>query len=79
MFEELFEGLAGPWGLAAVLLLALPSGRKLARRASKVVIKTGLQASDYAKKMLAEAKEEAGDIMAEVQSERKEHAKHAHS
>ncbi len=79
MFEEIFEVLAGRWGLAALLLFAMPGGRKVARCASKSVIKTGLMATDRIKEMVAEAKEEAGDLMAEVQAERKEQSKHSHA
>ncbi len=79
MFEEILEALAGPWGIAALVLFAVPGGRKMVRCTSKAVIKVGLMAVDNAKVMIAEAKAEAGDLMAEVTAERKEHSKHSHA
>jgi hypothetical protein len=59
-----------PWTLAAILLLGTSGGRKLVKTASKEVIRAGLVASDKIKELVAEVKEEADDLVAEVQAER---------
>lgn len=74
MFEDLLEAAFGPWGLAAVALVAFPGGRKLLRPVAKEAIRAGLIVSDKMKVLVAEVKEETQDILAEVNSERKEHA-----
>jgi len=69
------EALKSPWTLAAVLLLGTNGGRKLLKTASKEVIRTGLVVSDKVKELVAEVKEEADDLVAEVQAERKAQGK----
>jgi hypothetical protein len=65
------DALKSPWMIAAVLLFGTNGGRKLLKSASKEVIRTGLVVSDKVKEMVAEVKEEADDLVAEVQAERK--------
>ena len=67
--EEILEALTGRWGLAALLLFAFPGSRKLARAAAKGVIRFGIKATDQVKEMVAETREEIGDMMAEVKAE----------
>ena len=83
MFEELVETLAGPWGLAAVIVLATTGGRKLVRNAAKEVVKVGMVASEKFKEVAAEIQEEASDVIAEAHAERNDKHKiskkaHAH-
>lgn len=66
-----------PWALGAVLLFGTTGGRKLVRTATKEVIRAGLVVSDRVKEIAAEVKEEADDLVAEVQAERKERAQEA--
>lgn len=75
MFEELVEVLVGPWGLAAVLLLATQGGRKMVRTAAKEVVKVGMIATEKAKEVAAEIQEEASDVIAEAHAERNEKSK----
>ncbi|MBX9686497.1 MAG: hypothetical protein K2X27_07330 [Candidatus Obscuribacterales bacterium] len=74
MFEEVLEVLGTRWGLIGLgaLLLVSGPGRKVVRSAAKSVIKAGMDASDSAREFVAELKEQGGDLIAEVQSERKE-------
>ena len=72
MLEELVEALTGPWGVAAVLLIATNGGRKMIRTAAKEVVKVGMVASEKAKEVMAEIQEEASDVIAEAQAERQE-------
>ena len=65
------EAFRSPWTLAAVLLLGTNGGRKLLKTASKEVVRAGLVVSDKVKEIVAEVKEEADDLVAEVQAERK--------
>ncbi len=79
MFEDLMEAATGRWGLLAVVLIALPGGRKFLRTAFKEVIRAGMVVSDRVKDLAAEVREEASDVVAEIQAERKDHSKkHAH-
>ena len=71
--KELVEKLAGPWGIAALLLVATNGGRKMLRTAAKEVVKVGMVASEKAKEVMAEIQEEASDVIAEAQAERNEH------
>lgn len=74
MLEEILEVVASKWGLlglGAVLVISGP-GRKVVRGAAKGLIKAGLDVSDSAREMVAEMKEQGGDLMAEIQAERKE-------
>ena len=75
MFEDLVEAVAGPWGIAAVLLLATAGGRKMIRTAAKEAVKVGIVVSEKVKEVAAEIQEEASDVLAEAQAERKEQAK----
>jgi len=70
--EELLERIGGPWVVAAAVLVATNGGRKLLRSATKEAIRVGLTASDRVKEIVAEVREEAGDLVAEVKAERKE-------
>lgn len=79
MFEDLMEAATGRWGLIAVVLLALPGGRKFLRAATKEVIRAGIVVADRVKDLSAEIREEASDVVAEIQAERKDHQKkHSH-
>jgi len=70
--EELLERIGGPWVVVAAVLVATNGGRKLLRSATKEAIRVGLTASDRVKEIVAEVREEAGDLVAEVKAERKE-------
>lgn len=70
------DAVKSPWTLAAVLLFGTEFGRKVLKTAGKEVIRAGLLASDKVKEMVAEIKEEADDLVAEVQAERKAQEKH---
>jgi hypothetical protein len=70
---DLKEALKSPWTLAALLLFGTNTGRKVLKTASKEVIRAGLVATDKVKEIVAEVKEEADDLVAEVQAERKSH------
>lgn len=83
MLEEVWEAALGPWGIAAAVLLLMPGGRKLTRTVTKEVIRAGMTVTDNVKDLLAEAKEEASDVVAEVRAERKQNnrgkeASHSH-
>lgn len=69
------DALKSPWALVAVLLLGTQGGRKMLKTASKEVVRAGLVVSDKVKEIVAEVREEADDLVAEVQAERKEQAK----
>lgn len=74
MWEEVLEVVGSRWGLlglGALLMFAGP-GRKVVRGAAKGVIKAGMNVSDAAREFVAEVREQGSDLMAEVQSERKE-------
>jgi hypothetical protein len=82
MLEEIWEAATGKWGLAAIVLLALPGGRKFARTVAKEAVKAGMTITENVKDLVAEIKEEASDVVAEVKAERKQvssdkHEKHA--
>lgn len=70
------NALRSPWAIAAVLLFGTEGGRKLLKTAGKEAVKAGLIVSDKVKEIVAEVKEEADDLVAEVQAERKSQAKH---
>ncbi len=69
------EALKSPWAIAALLLFGTNGGRKLLKSASKEVVRAGLVVSDKVKEIVAEVKEEADDLVAEVQAERKSQEK----
>ena len=75
MFEDVLETVAGPWGIAALLILATKGGRKMLRTAVKEVVKVGMVASEKAKEVAAEIQEEASDVIAEANAERNEKQK----
>ncbi len=77
MLEEVLEVLGSKWGILGLgAMLLVGPGRKAARGAAKSVIKAGLQVSDAAREFVAEVKEQGGDLLAEVQAERKENSDH---
>lgn len=74
MLEEVLELTAGKWaflGLGALIVAAGP-GKKIVRGVLKEAVKVGMNVSDTAREFVAEVKEQGGDLIAEVQSERKE-------
>lgn len=73
---DLKDALKSPWTLAALLLFGTNTGRKMLKTASKEVIRAGLVVSDRVKEVVAEVREEADDLVAEVQAERKNNSKH---
>ncbi|MDR3613940.1 MAG: DUF5132 domain-containing protein [Candidatus Obscuribacterales bacterium] len=75
MFEELFGALTGKWGIAALVLLALPASRKAVRTVAREAVRAGIAVGEGAKDLYAELKEEASDVVAEVKAER--HQNHA--
>jgi len=72
MLDKLWEAVTGRWGLAAVVLLAIPDGRKALKSVAKEAIRAGLVISEGAKDLMAEVKEETSDMVAEVKAERKQ-------
>lgn len=68
--EKIIELATSKWGLAAIVLFAMPGGRKMLRSAAKEAVKAGLTVSESVKDMVAEIKEEASDVVAEVKAER---------
>ena len=84
MFEELLETVAGPWGIAAILLVGTQRGRKILRTAFKETVKVGMVAGEKFKEAYAEIQEEAADAIAEAHAEREGNSKtvkvrHAHA
>jgi hypothetical protein len=77
MLEELWGAVSSRWGLAAVVVLALPAGRKAVRTVAREAIRAGIAVSEGAKDLYAELKEEANDVVAEVKAERQHN--HGHS
>ena len=75
MFEELFDALLGPWGIAAVLLFGTQRGRQIARSAFKETVKVSMVAGERLKEAYAEIQEEAQDAIAEAHAERQENNK----
>lgn len=67
--EEIVEVVVGPWGLAAVLLLATSGGRRLIRGAFKETVKAGIVVTERTKELTAQLREEASDLMAEANEE----------
>ncbi len=79
MFEKIWEAFTGRWGLAALVLLAIPDGRKALKSVAKEAIRAGLIVSDSTKDLIAEVKEEASDMVAEVKAERKQNNSDKHA
>lgn len=78
MFKDIAELVTSKWGLAAIVLLAMPGGRKLLRSAAKEAIRAGITISEGVKDLAAEIKEEASDVVAEVKAERAGDTKEKH-
>jgi hypothetical protein len=78
MLEEIWETAFGPWGIAAVVLLAVPGSRKALKTVAKEAVRAGLTISEGVKDLVSEIKEEADDVVAEVKAERKHNDKVAH-
>ena len=79
MFEDIAEVLLGPAGLALAAAVMIPDGRKLLRKAAKVVIHAGLTASDYFQEAVSEAKDRAEKLIEEVKAESEDGTKnHKH-
>ncbi len=78
MIEEIFEGATGRWGLAAVVLFAIPGSRKMLKTVAKEAVRAGLTISEGVKDLVAEIKEEASDVVAEVKAERKQQGQDKH-
>jgi hypothetical protein len=72
MLDKILEAVTGRWGLAAIVLLAIPDGRKALKNVAKEAIRAGLIISESTKDLVAEVKEEASDMVAEVKAERKQ-------
>ncbi|MBK9142284.1 MAG: DUF5132 domain-containing protein [Candidatus Melainabacteria bacterium] len=70
MLEEITKLATSRWGLAAVVLLAMPGGRKMLRTVAKEAVRAGLTVSENVKDLVAEIQEEASDVVAEVKAER---------
>ncbi|MBX9694615.1 MAG: DUF5132 domain-containing protein [Cyanobacteria bacterium] len=75
MIDEIVKATTSRWGLAALVVLALPGGRKLLRQAAKEAVRAGITISEGVKDLAAEIKEEASDVVAEVKAERETNAK----
>jgi hypothetical protein len=76
MLEEFWEILLSRWGvlgLGAALVISR-QGRKFVRTAAKGALKAGICVSDACRELVAEVKEQGSDLVAEVQSERREAA-----
>ncbi len=78
MIKDIAEIVASKWGIAAIVLLAMPGGRKLLRSAAKEAIRAGITISEGVKDLAAEIKEEASDVVAEVKAERAGDTKEKH-
>jgi hypothetical protein len=72
MFKDIWEAVTGRWGLAALVLVTLPGGRKMLKSVAKEAVRAGLTISEGVKDLAAEIKEEASDVVAEVKAERKQ-------
>ena len=72
MFEEFFELLISPLGLiAAAGLLVMPGGREMLRKATKSILRTGVQACDSIKEIYQEVQEEENEAVLETGGTRK--------
>jgi hypothetical protein len=78
MLDKLLDVITGRWGIAALVLLAIPDGRKALKSAAKEAVRAGLIVSEGLKDMVAEVKEEASDMVAEVKAERKQQGQEKH-
>ena len=70
MFETIWKGLTGRWGMLALILAATPTGRKIAKTAVKELVRAGVTAGEKVKEITAELREEGSDIIAELREER---------
>jgi len=46
MFENIFKGLKGPWGILAILVAVTPTGRKYAKLAAREIVRAGIVATE---------------------------------
>jgi hypothetical protein len=67
MFKSLRTVALNPWGIAAILLVALPPGRKILRKAAKVIALASLSVADELKDIVGEVREESEKKMAKRQ------------
>jgi predicted transcriptional regulator len=64
MIKDLFDLLKSPLGLfAAVGLIATPGGRDLARKATKFIVRTAVEAGESVKEIYNEVKEEEDEAI----------------
>lgn len=69
--DEFFDVIpGGRWTIAALGLLAIPGVRWQLRPVAKAVVRAGLAVTDKTKEMVAEAREQTSDLVAEVRAER---------
>jgi hypothetical protein len=70
MFETIWKGLTGRWGMLALIIAATPTGRKLAKTAVKELVRAGVNAGEKVKEITSELREEGSDIIAELREEK---------
>ena len=70
MFENIWKGLTGRWGILALIIATTPTGRKIAKTAVKELVRAGVTAGEKVKEITAELREEGSDIIAELRDER---------
>jgi hypothetical protein len=69
MFETIWKGLTGRWGILVLILAATPTGRKVAKTAVKELVRATIVAGEKVKEMTAELREEGSELMAELREE----------
>ena len=62
MFEAIWKGLSGRWGILALLVVASPTGRKFAKTAAKEIVRATIIAGEKVKELTAEIREEGGEL-----------------
>lgn len=71
--DEFFDFIpGGRLTVAALGLLAIPGVRRQLRPVAKAAIRTGLTVTDQVKTIVAEAREQTSDLVAEARAEREE-------
>jgi hypothetical protein len=70
MFESIWRGLTGRWGMLALIVALTPTGRKITKTAVKELVRVGVTASEKVREITAEIREESSDILAEIKEER---------
>lgn len=70
MFESIWKGLSGRWGMLALVLALTPTGRKITKTAVKEIVRAGVTAGEKIKELTDEIREESNDIIAEIKEER---------